>query len=73
MGGNYQQEVDLVSLYKDVANQYVHVLADPVQARHLVDRAFRIAKAERTVTCLVVPYDVQELQAVEQPPHAHGS
>ena len=38
----------------------MHVLADPAQARHLVDRAFRIAKAERTVTCLVVPYDVQE-------------
>jgi pyruvate dehydrogenase (quinone) len=73
LGGDYQQEVDLVSLYKDVANEYVHVLADPVQARHLVDRAFRIAKAERTVTCLVVPYDVQELEAVEQPPHAHGS
>jgi pyruvate dehydrogenase (quinone) len=73
LGGDYQQEVDLVSLYKDVANEYVHVLADPTQARHLVDRAFRIAKAERTVTCLVVPYDVQELEAVEQPPHAHGS
>ena len=73
LGGDYQQEVDLVSLYKDVANEYVHVLADPAQARHLLDRAFRIAKAERTVTCLVVPYDVQELEAVEQPPHAHGS
>src|SRR4028118_1584644 len=73
LGGDYQQEVDLVSLFKDVANEYVHVLANPTQARHLVDRAFRIAKAERTVTCLVVPYDVQELEAVEQPPHAHGS
>src|SRR5215217_2108787 len=73
LGGDYQQEVDLVSLYKDVANEYVQVLADPTQARHLLDRAFRIAKAERTVTCLVVPYDVQELEAVEQPPHAHGS
>jgi pyruvate dehydrogenase (quinone) len=55
LGGDYQQEVDLVSLFKDVANEYVHVLANPTQARHLVDRAFRIAKAERTVTCLVVP------------------
>ena len=38
LGGDYQQEVDLVSLYKDVANEYVHVLADPTQARHLLDR-----------------------------------
>src|ERR687890_2802485 len=73
LGGDYQQEVDLVSLFKDVAHEYVHMVVVPTQARHLVDRAFRIAKAERTVTCLVVPYDVQELEAVEQPPHTHGS
>ncbi len=73
LGGDYQQEVDLQALFKDVANEYVHTLADPTQARHLVDRAFRIAKSGRTVTCLVVPYDVQELEAVEEPPHAHGS
>jgi pyruvate dehydrogenase (quinone) len=73
LGGDYQQEVDLQSLFKDVANEYVHVLADPSQARHLVDRAFRIAKSERTVTCLIVPYDVQELGAVEEPAHLHGN
>jgi pyruvate dehydrogenase (quinone) len=73
LGGDYQQEVDLQSLLKDVANEYVHVLADPSQARHLVDRAFRIAKSERTVTCLIVPYDVQELGAVEEPAHLHGN
>ena len=73
LGGDYQQEVDLQSLLKDAANEYVHVLADPSQARHLVDRAFRIAKSERTVTCLIVPYDVQELGAVEEPAHLHGN
>src|SRR5215204_1164517 len=38
-----------------------------------VDRAVRIAKAERTVTCIVIPNDVQSEKAVEQPPHAHGT
>ncbi len=41
--------------------------------RHLVDRAIRIAKVERTVTCLIIPNDVQELDAVEEPPRAHGT
>ena len=41
--------------------------------RHLVDRALRIAMAERTVTCIIVPADVQELDAVEKPPRAHAT
>ena len=40
-------------------------LSVPAQMRHLVDRAMRIAKAERTVTCIIVPNDLQELDAVE--------
>src|SRR3978361_2189106 len=43
LGGSYQQEVDLLSLFKDVAGEYVQMLADPSQLRHLVDRAVRIA------------------------------
>jgi len=73
LGGNYQQEVDLVSLFKDVAHEYVHMATDPAQIRHLVDRAIRIAKAERTVTCLIVPNDLQEEDAVPGAPHAHGT
>ncbi|HVZ88668.1 MAG TPA: thiamine pyrophosphate-requiring protein [Polyangia bacterium] len=73
IGGSYQQEVDLISLFKDVAHEYVHMVSDPAQVRHLVDRAFRIAKAERTVTCLVLPNDVQDIDAVETPPRAHGT
>ncbi|MDQ3895437.1 MAG: thiamine pyrophosphate-requiring protein, partial [Actinomycetota bacterium] len=73
LGGHYQQEVDLITLFKDVASPYVHMCADPDQARHLVDRALRIAKAERTVTCIIVPNDVASLEAVEQPPHQHGT
>ena len=50
LGGAYQQEVDLISLFKDVA-AYVQMASCATQIRHLVDRAVRIARAERTVTC----------------------
>nr|MBA3650788.1 thiamine pyrophosphate-requiring protein [Chthoniobacterales bacterium] len=73
MGGDYQQEVDLVSLFKDVAHNYVHMASTASQIRHLVDRAIRIAKAERTVTCLIIPNDLQEMDAVETPPRKHGT
>src|SRR5476651_2119604 len=52
MGGSYQQEVDLQSLFKDVASEFVQTAMAPGQIRHLVDRAFRIARSERTVTCI---------------------
>jgi pyruvate dehydrogenase (quinone) len=73
LGGHYQQEVDLVSLFKDVAGEYVHMATVPAQIRHLVDRAIRIALVERTVTCIILPNDLQEEDAVEAPPHAHGT
>src|ERR1700760_1491045 len=73
LGGNYQQEIDLISLFKDVAREYVHMASHPAQIRHLVDRAVRIAKIARTVTCIIVSNDVQELEAVETPPRAHGT
>src|SRR5438445_7060223 len=73
IGGEYQQEVDLLSLFKDVAHEYVHMATTPEQVRHLVDRAVRIARVERTVTCLIFPNDVQELDAVAEPPLKHGT
>jgi len=69
LGTDYQQEVDLLSLFKDVAHEYVHTVVAPEQLPLVVDRAFRIAIVERTVTCLIFPTDVQELEAVEQVPH----
>jgi len=72
LGGSYQQEVDLVSLFKDVAHEYVHMLTTPEQLPDLVDRAVRIALAERTVTCLIVPNDVQTLPAIHRLPRKHG-
>src|SRR6202012_689042 len=67
LGGHFQQEVDLASLFKDVAGEYVQTCTAPGQARHLIDRAFRIAKAERCVTALIFPNDVQEADAIETP------
>lgn len=72
MGGEFQQEVDLNSLYKDVAKEYVHTVTQPLQMQQLIDRAIRIAQAERTVTCVIIPNDVQELDA-EKPPRQHGA
>jgi len=73
LGGDYQQEVDLVSLFKDVAHEYVQQASDPVQIRHLVDRAARIAISMRTVTCLIIPNDLQEHAAVAAAAHAHAT
>jgi len=73
LGGDYQQEVDLLSLYKDVANEYVHMATTPAQMRHLIDRCLRIAISERTVTALIIPNDLQTQPAVEEPAHAHGT
>ncbi len=73
LGGNYQQEIDLTTLFKDVAHEYVQMATEAAQIRHLVDRAFRIALAERTVTAIIIPNDVQEGEAVPTPPHKHGT
>jgi len=72
MGGSYQQEVDLQNLFKDVAGEYVTTVMSPAALRHSIDRAIRIARAERTVTCVIIPKDVQELDMVA-PPHKHGA
>src|ERR1700742_4774318 len=60
LGGSYQQEVDLTTLFKDVAHEYVQMATSAVQIRHLVDRAIRIAIDQRTVTCIIIPNDLQE-------------
>jgi len=70
IGSEYQQEVDLHALYKDVASEYLVTVTNPAQARHAIDRAMRGALSERTVTALIFPKDVQEEKAIAQPPHA---
>jgi pyruvate dehydrogenase (quinone) len=72
LGGSYQQELDLVSMFKDVAGAYVVQASSPAQVRHLVDRAARIALSRRTVTAIVLPNDLQD-ETYEEPPRAHGT
>lgn len=72
LGGAYQQELDLISMFKDVAGAYVQQASSPAQVRHLIDRAVRTALARRTVTALILPSDLQE-EAYQDPPRAHGT
>ncbi|AXP02984.1 thiamine pyrophosphate-requiring protein [Pseudomonas fluorescens] len=72
LGGHYQQELDLVSLFKDVAGAFVQQASVPAQVRHLVDRAVRTAVGERRVTALILPNDLQDM-AYTPPPHKHGT
>ncbi len=72
IGGHYQQEVDLVSMYKDVAGAFVHQATMAPQVRHLIDRAVRIALGKHRVTAVVLPNDLQEA-TYENPPRKHGT
>ena len=69
MGGSYQQEVDLLTLFKDVASEYVQMVTVPEQLPGVLDRAIRVALAERAPTAIIIPSDVQELE-YSAPTHA---
>ncbi|MBB4986820.1 thiamine pyrophosphate-dependent acetolactate synthase large subunit-like protein [Streptomyces sp. SFB5A] len=69
MGGSSQQEVDLAALYKDVASEFCEVVTVPAQLPNVLDRAMRTAATRRTVTAVIIPADVQELD-YEPPAHA---
>jgi pyruvate dehydrogenase (quinone) len=69
MGGSYQQEVDLMSLFKDVASDYVQMITVPEQLPNVLDRAIRVALTQRAPTALIIPSDVQELP-YSAPTHA---
>jgi pyruvate dehydrogenase (quinone) len=67
LGAHYQQELDLLSMFKDVAGAYVEQAAAPAQVRHMIDRGIRTALAERKVAALIFPNDLQDLP-YENPP-----
>jgi len=72
LGGHYQQELDLLSMFKDVAGAFVQQASTPSQVRHLVDRAVRTAIGERRVTALILPNDLQEAE-YKAPGREHGT
>ena len=72
VGGHYQQEIDLQTMFKDVAGAFVHQASAPAQVRHLVDRAIRIAVGDRRVTALIFPNDLQDTPYAP-PARKHGT
>jgi len=78
LGTSYQQEVDLLSLFKDVA-AYNMQFQGAADITNLVNTACRVALAKRTVAHLTFPIDYQMLEADEKylkhhggPPHSSG-
>ncbi|ASO22995.1 pyruvate dehydrogenase (quinone) [Actinoalloteichus hoggarensis] len=69
IGGSYQQEVDLKTLYKDVASEYLVEVTVPEQLPNALDRAIRTAQASRCPTALIIPADLQE-EDYSPPQHA---
>ena len=61
MGGSYQQEVDLLTLFSGVAGDYVQMVTVPEQLPNVLDRAIRVAAGRRAPTAVIIPSDVQEL------------
>src|SRR3954462_891989 len=72
LGADYQQEVDLQVLFKDVS-EFVSTCMEPAQARHLIDHAVRTALDRKGVTTVIFPNDVQEEKALAAPPREHGA
>jgi pyruvate dehydrogenase (quinone) len=69
MGGSYQQEIDLQSLMKDVASEYLVEVNVSEQLPNVLDRAIRTAETQRCVTALIIPADLQE-EPYTPPQHA---
>ena len=72
LGAHYQQELDLHSMFKDVAGAFVQQASVPAQVRHLIDRSIRTALGERRVAALIFPNDLQEMP-YQDPPRKHGA
>lgn len=71
LGSAYMQEIDLLTLFKDVAAQFAQLASSPEQVPMLMDRAFRTALETRTPCVVIVPHDVQTAGAPGLEPE-HG-
>ena len=61
MNSSYQQDVNLLQLYSDVT-VYNGLISIPEQAEMAVDIACRTALAQRGVSHLTIPIDIQEMK-----------
>ncbi|MEV7661683.1 thiamine pyrophosphate-requiring protein [Paenarthrobacter sp. NPDC089316] len=71
LGSAYMQEIDLLTLFKDVAAQFAQLASSPEQVPMLIDRAFRTALETRTPCVVIVPHDLQTAEAPALEPE-HG-
>lgn len=71
LGSAYMQEIDLLTLFKDVAAQFAQLASSPEQVPMLIDRAFRTALETRSPCVVIVPHDIQTAEAPELE-HEHG-
>lgn len=65
LGSAYMQEIDLLTLFKDVAAQFAQMVSTPEQLPMVLDRAFRTALETRTPCVVIVPHDIQSARAPE--------
>jgi pyruvate dehydrogenase (quinone) len=65
LGSAYMQEIDLLTLFKDVAAQFAQMVSIPEQLPMVLDRAFRTALETRTPCVVIVPHDIQKAPAPE--------
>lgn len=63
LGSDYQQEIDLASVFDDVAGPFMQTVASPEQLPMVLDRAFRSALTHRDPVVVVIPHDVQNAAA----------
>ncbi len=64
IGTHYQQDVDLVKLYMDVA-VYNERIMGPAHVNNAVDEAIRTAMSHHGVAHLCIPKDIQEMEVSE--------
>ena len=65
LGSAYMQEIELLTLFKDVAAQFAQMVSAPEQLPMVLDRAFRTALETRTPCVVIVPHDIQKAPAPE--------
>ncbi|WP_345750965.1 thiamine pyrophosphate-requiring protein [Microbacterium rhizophilus] len=63
LGSGYMQEVDLHTLFADVASAYITQVVAPEQVPLAIDRAFRNALTSHAPAVVILPHDVQSAEA----------
>ncbi|MCF3139785.1 thiamine pyrophosphate-requiring protein [Paenarthrobacter sp. AR 02] len=71
LGSAYMQEIDLLTLFKDVAAQFAQLVSSAEQIPMVIDRAFRTALETKSPCVVIIPHDIQTAEAPSLE-HEHG-